>query len=124
MYYYDYGLAIPKGYIISNPYRAKDTGIETKSTSGLLTTYKYSVKKNDNTRHNALRKANKEYGFENLIKKLTTMYNLNKTINPNIASILKKDTKWVMDTLKYDNHIIKSKKRRSPCKLKSKKRQF
>jgi hypothetical protein len=63
---------------------------------GTLTGLGYSMSKSKYSRHRALNKALKLYGYAMLMRKLNILYTFNKKRNPKIAAIAEEDKKWLM----------------------------
>lgn len=80
----------------------KDVGLPGKGPQaiaplrkGELLKYGYSFRKSDLERHEALRKAVKEYGALGVYRKLDAVAKLSKRAAPRAATIFKKDRDWV-----------------------------
>ena len=84
----------------------KDVGLPGKGPQeiaplrkGELLKHGYSFRKNDLTRHEALRKAVKEYGALGVYRKLDAVAKLSTRAAPKASSIFKKDRDWVKKRL-------------------------
>lgn len=84
----------------------KDVGLPGKGPQeiaplrkGELLKHGYSFRKNDLTRHEALRKAAKEYGVLGVYRKLDAVAKLSVRAAPKASAIFKKDRDWVKKRL-------------------------
>lgn len=66
---------------------------------GELTKYGYTTRKSANERHNALKKAVKEYGALGVYRKLNAVAKLGKTTAPNASKTFSEDRNWVKETM-------------------------
>ena len=97
-----------------------------KLKKGGLTKYGYSVHESATSRHNAIKKALKAYGYSNLIKKLNAIKVLSKNTSPKNSRIYGNDIKYIQrisgSKSKSRRKSRKSKSRRKSRKSKSKRK--
>lgn len=65
------------------------------SKDGALSSLGYSSNNSERSRHIALNKAIKDYGYISVIRKLNALAVLNKNKNPRLSKIFRDDQRWV-----------------------------